>query len=70
MSENEKQGIADEKESARKNQTEPAVMPGRPSDRLPHAQKPESKPPRKPGPSVDIGPGPGADVVATPPRRI
>ncbi|HZV36399.1 MAG TPA: hypothetical protein VFB72_17615 [Verrucomicrobiae bacterium] len=32
-------------------------------------RKPENKR-RKPGPSVDIGPGPGADVVATPPRRI
>ncbi|HZQ46228.1 MAG TPA: hypothetical protein VFC07_04390 [Verrucomicrobiae bacterium] len=32
--------------------------------------KPDSKPPRKSGPSVIIGPGPGSDVVATPPRRI
>ncbi len=32
--------------------------------------KPEPKPHRKVGPSVIIAPGPGSDVVATPPTRI
>jgi hypothetical protein len=33
-------------------------------------RKSEPAPHRKPGPSIDIGPGPGSDVIATPPKRI
>jgi hypothetical protein len=62
MSDNQqrKQGAAQKPETERK----PNQAPAQPSNPKPEAQE------KKPGPSVDIGPGPGADVVATPPRRI
>jgi hypothetical protein len=76
----EKQGpeLADE---AKRKQTIEAERQAPPDKTTPMAgpaksaeeerkRKSESLPHRKPGPSIDIGPGPGADVIATPPKRI
>ena len=55
-------------ETGPKNAPEPASsQPSAPAD---PPRKLKSKPPRKNGPSVIIAPGPGSDVVATPPSRI
>jgi len=60
-------------ESPGKQASDPNSQPLPPRAPADEKKKPKpDRPPRKRGPSVDIGPsiGPGADVVATPPRRI
>ncbi len=63
-----------ESDAPEKTRRETGPKNGRPSNQpavpVEQPRKPKSKPPRKKGPSVIIAPGPGSDVVATPPSRI
>jgi len=62
---NDKRQPESAKEKSPKQKDANAAKPG--SSGVEEARQ---KAPRKSGPSVIIAPGPGSDVVATPPRRI